>query len=470
MRRILWVCVLISLLFSATLVHAQDAAAAPDVTVSDQVILDNTVTVASAFSDGPAFIVIHTDNNGSPGPVIGMEAINPGWNYNVVIPVDPARVTPVLYAMLHADDGTEGVYEFDGQSGLDDPVTADGMMVMPAFNVALLWAHDQRVAQNAITVSNVVMSEDGWLVIRSDRGGSPGPVYGHVPVAAGSSADIQVPLPADANLAVLWPALQVDNSNAGSYEYDGQSGRDPIIVLGGQAAMAPLFTIPQVRVANQIVVRGDDQPATANTPSVIVTSVLSNGPGWMVIHNDNNGSPGPVAGIAPVRDGFNANVEVVLDRNSPTPVLYAMLHTDDGKEGAYEFDGQSGLDGPVMFMGEEMLMPAFHAAPSMVLSEQSEPGVIAIPSVLIDAAGWVVIHSDNGGSPGPVIGFAPLRAGQNVNIRIEVDPAEAGAQVFPMLHYDTGEAGVYEYGRVDGADLPVAVNGDVVMAPLATAQ
>ena len=82
MRRILWVYVIASLFFSATLINAQDAAAAPDVTVSDQVILDNTVTVASAFSDGPAFIVIHTDNNGSPGPVIGMEAINPGWNYN----------------------------------------------------------------------------------------------------------------------------------------------------------------------------------------------------------------------------------------------------------------------------------------------------------------------------------------------------------------------------------------------------
>lgn len=469
MRRWYGLVLLAGLFVSATAVGAQDTAVTPSVTVSDQVILDNTVTVASAYSVGPGFVVIHTDNGGSPGPVAGVEPVNPGWNYNIVIAVDPAMVTPVLYAMLHLDDGTIGTYEFDGQSGLDNPVIVGDEVVTPAFNAALLWAHDQPVEGSAITVSNVVMSEPGWLVIHSDNNGSPGPVFGQVAVPAGSSADIQVPLPADANLGVLWPMLHVDDGTAGRYEFDGQSGFDNPVVLGGQVAVAPVYTVPQVRVQDQIAVRGDGQIAPMVVPSVVVSSVLSRGPGWMVIHTDNGGSPGPIAGVVPVADGFNPNVEVVLDQNSPTPVLYAMLHTDDGAVGTYEFDGQSGLDNPVMFMGEAMLAPAFNAAPSMILTEQTEPGVIVIPGALIDAPGWMVIHSDNNGSPGPVIGVAPLRAGRNVNIRIAVDPAVAGAQVFPMLHYDTGTLGVYEFGTVDGADLPVSVNGAVVVAPLATA-
>ena len=35
-----------------------------------------------------------------------------------------------------------------------------------------------------------------------------------------------------------------------------------------------------------------------------------------------------------------------------------------------------------------------------------------------------------------------------------------------MLHYDTGEAGVYEFGEVEGADGPVVVQGDIVVGPL----
>lgn len=471
MRRSGWMIVFAGLLMSATAVSAQDQAITPSVSVGDQVILDNTVTVASVFSHGPGFIVIHTDNNGSPGPVAGMAAVNPGQNNNVVVPVDAGRVTPVLYAMLHLDDGTVGVYEFDGQSGLDNPASGgDEMVVMPAFDIALLSAHDQPVTAGGITISNVVVSAPGWLVIRSDLNGVPGPPFGQVAVPAGSSANLEVPLPADANLAVLWPMLQVDDGNPDHYEYDGQSGRDNPIALGGQAAVTSIFTVPQVRISDQIVIHGDGQPAPAATPRMTVASVLADGPGWIVVHTDNNGSPGPVAGMAAIADGFNPNVEVVLDRNSPTPVMYAMLHADDGQIGAYEFDGQSGLDDPVMSMDEMMLMPSFQAAPSMTLAEQTEPGVIVIPSALIDAAGWVVIHSSKDGAPGPVLGVAPLRAGQNVDIRVEVDPAAAGSQVFPMLHYDTGAPGVYEFGIVEGADPPVSVNGMEVIAPLATAQ
>ncbi|MFC1961370.1 hypothetical protein ACFLYO_11760 [Chloroflexota bacterium] len=90
-------------------------------------------------------------------------------------------------------------------------------------------------------------------------------------------------------------------------------------------------------------------------------------------------------------------------------------------------------------------------------------GTLTFAQVIIDAPGWLVIHSNVDGSPGPVIGQAPLHMGVNLNVLVEVDPQAAGDTVFPMLHYDTGEAGVYEFGEVEEADLPVVLQGQVVV-------
>ncbi|NJO84684.1 MAG: hypothetical protein HC828_19235 [Blastochloris sp.] len=121
-----------------------------------------------------------------------------------------------------------------------------------------------------------------------------------------------------------------------------------------------------------------------------------------------------------------------------------------------------------MAVDEQVVTFPIQAAPSLTFSDQalSEDGTITIDSALIDAAGWIAVHSDNEGAPGPVIATYPLTRGVNRNIVIELDAEEAGARVFPMLHYDTGEAGVYEFGAVEGADGPVTVGGNVVVAPL----
>ncbi len=78
-------------------------------------------------------------------------------------------------------------------------------------------------------------------------------------------------------------------------------------------------------------------------------------------------------------------------------------------------------------------------------------------------AGWLSMRI---GSPGMVLGFARLSEGLNTNIQVELDEANMTETVFPMLHYDTDEFGVYEFGTVEGADGPVVVNGNVVTASL----
>jgi predicted lipoprotein with Yx(FWY)xxD motif len=100
-------------------------------------------------------------------------------------------------------------------------------------------------------------------------------------------------------------------------------------------------------------VKVSDQPI--NNGTVTVEQVISPGPGWIVIHINSSGSPGPIIGWAQVKAGTNPNVPVTVDASKATSVLYAMLHVDAGQVGTYEFPGP---DVPVNFNGQ-MVSPAF---------------------------------------------------------------------------------------------------------------
>jgi plastocyanin len=112
---------------------AAKAAAMPSVSVADQPIEDDTVTVAKVVSNGPGWIVIHADKNGAPGPVLGYAPVKDGDNTDVAVKLAAEGRTETLYAMLHTDAGKVGTYEFPGADG---PVAMDGKVITPAFKVA----------------------------------------------------------------------------------------------------------------------------------------------------------------------------------------------------------------------------------------------------------------------------------------------------------------------------------------------
>lgn len=103
---------------------------------------------------------------------------------------------------------------------------------------------------------------------------------------------------------------------------------------------------PAVKVSDQAVAKSQ----------VVVAEVDSSGPGWIVIHAQAKGQPGPVVGYTAVTNGANMNVMVTIDLTKATPVLYAMLHVDVGKVGTYEFPG---ADVPAMLNGQG-ISPAFN--------------------------------------------------------------------------------------------------------------
>ena len=404
----------------------------------------------------PGWIVIHVDNGeGRPGPIAGYRAINDGWSYDVAVAIDASMATPTLFAMLHSDTNEIGVYEFGTVEGADGPVRVGDAVVTPPFNVELIRAFNQYIEMDTLYIAAVVTQQDGFIVIHQDNGeGRPGPVIGYAAVSAGSNVDVAVSLTGEATTR-LFPMLHVDTGVAGEYEFGVVEGADgPVFVDGVMAVMGITTNTPTLTVPNQIV-----------TDSVFVESVTLDGPGWVVIHQDNGeGRPGPVIGAGLIEAGTTTGLSVSVDAAGVTPVLFPMLHVDTGAAGEYEFGTVEGADGPVRVDDAVLTFP-IQAAPAITYSGTLSTLTLTVDSALIDAQGWLVIHADNNGSPGPVLGFAPLVAGLNTNVTVE-QMSEGGATVFPMLHYDTGEAGAYEFGTVDGADGPVRVGDAVVTGPM----
>jgi len=133
------------------------------------------------------------------------------------------------------------------------------------------------------------------------------------------------------------------------------SACSPIPVTGGEAAMADEESMiaagPSVTVRDQTLMNSTllvPSYQTTASGEVLVPEVVSSGQGWIVIHADKDGAPGPVIGYSMVADGLNKNVKVAIDTSMATETLFAMLHTDAGELGTYEFPG---ADVPVMNKG-----------------------------------------------------------------------------------------------------------------------
>lgn len=206
--------------------------------------------------------------------------------------------------------------------------------------------------------------------------------------------------------------------------------------------------------------------------TVIIADVVSDGPGWIAIHRQDNGLVGPPIGFAPVKDGDNRNVAVKINPSQATQVMYAMLHTDEGTVGKYEFPGP---DVPVMFNGQ-MIAPAFKAAlqndvsnltPAIVINSQNvSNGKVTVAEVDSPGPAWIAIHIQGpDGQPGKDIGFTAVKAGVSKNLTVTVDQASVTPIMFGMLHKDAGEIGTYEF---PGPDVPLDVNGQMMASAFRT--
>lgn len=99
-------------------------------------------------------------------------------------------------------------------------------------------------------------------------------------------------------------------------------------------------------------------------------------------------------------------------------------------------------------------------------AQESDGTTITVASVELPADGFIAVHGDGGGAPGPVIGNSDLLpAGTSTDVVVTLDqPLTADTTLFPMVHIDTDGNGLYEFGSVDGVDGPgLTADGDVAV-------
>ncbi|MEQ5869195.1 hypothetical protein J4E08_04700 [Sagittula sp. NFXS13] len=118
---------------------------------------------------------------------------------------------------------------------------------------------------------------------------------------------------------------------------------------------------------------------------------------------------------------------------------------------------------------------ASHSMTPMVdASDQSvENGVVSADKIVADANGWLVVHrTDAEMKPGPVVGHAPLRKGETMDVAaILTEDVAAGDMLMLMVHSEAGgtETGIFEYTLGAKEDGPIKIDDKLVMTVI-TAQ
>jgi hypothetical protein len=118
---------------------------------------------------------------------------------------------------------------------------------------------------------------------------------------------------------------------------------------------------------------------------------------------------------------------------------------------------------------------AGHApALSVEASDQSvSNGVVSAEMIVAAENGWLVVHrTDADMAPGPVVGHAPLRMGENVDVAaILTEEVNPGEMLMLMVHAETGgmQTGIFEYTLGAKEDGPIHVDDRLVMT-VVTAQ
>ncbi|MDX1602212.1 MAG: hypothetical protein R3209_04020 [Salinimicrobium sediminis] len=373
----------------------------------------------------------------------------------------------------------------------DDDDSID--VIAPTGNLVV---ENQMLENNMLTISNVSMSQDGWVVIHRDNGdgGPMVPEIISVPkmVEAGDVTDVMVELKEGEEVEdgeVLWAMLHTDDGVMGTYEFNGTNGLDAPIKDASNNIMTKSFVV-SVEAAPTGTVSADSQVLLNGVVSV--GNITLDRDGYVVIHASNEAGDGPmvpeiISQPVYLEAGTYENVMVPLKETATVnagATIWIMLHTDTGEEGVYEFDGENGLDLPIMDESGDIVMTSIEITSistqaitgTLTVNDQAlADNMISVGNIVLSQSGWVVVHASNEAGDGPVVPeiisepvYLETGAHDDVEITFEESAEVAsGDKVWVMLHNDTGVEAYYEFDGQNGLDLPITdASGDIVMTSI----
>lgn len=121
-------------------------------------------------------------------------------------------------------------------------------------------------------------------------------------------------------------------------------------------------------------------------------------------------------------------------------------------------------------MASGVCLAAAHSMAPMVEAQDQfvSNGVVSARMVKADANGWLVVHrTDASMKPGPVVGYAPLRKGANIDVAaILQERVMSGDMLMLMIHAEAGgnADGVFEYTLGAKEDGPIKIDDKLVMS------
>jgi hypothetical protein len=332
--------------------------------ITDQSVDMNTIVISEVYLDTPGWAVIHADDgsNGpvTPGIISVPKMVTAGSTNDVELTfASTANISTgdKVWVMMHTDDG-DGVYEFDGSSGVDNPITVDGNVLMEQISInqdESISISNQTTSRNTINVSNLTVDQESWVVVHRDNGNN-GPVVPEIIseptlVSASSTNDVKVEITESISDGdKVWVMVHVDDGD-GSYEFDTDQTVDVPVTVEGDILMKSIEISSPKIVANDQVISNNQ---------IIIDSVEAAVDGWLVIHHYNNNSNDPqylaglsvepIAGKVQVSAGVNTNVTINLSSDSTYSAgykLYPMLHVNG--DGDQNYDFPDGADLPEIF-------------------------------------------------------------------------------------------------------------------------
>jgi hypothetical protein len=303
-------------------------------------------------------------------------------------------------------------------------------------------AADQPLDEDGqLIIASVTVPEAAWLVIHAEHDGQVGEVLGKTAVPPGTSSDINVtidPLQATSRLVAM---LHQDAAEIGTFEFPGP---DAPWLEDGQAVAAG-FEV-DIRVARPEITITDQE--ILDDGLLQVEAVYAINPGWLLIHNDDDGAIGSLLGFAAVHAGLNETLTVQIPWREAAPTLHAVLYED--RERANQLDFPEG-DLPVIVNGQPVLSTFAVTLPPdiLVLDQPIIDGKIIIDRVISNGPGWLVVYYDDGGLPGLIIGSAALTDGLNELVEMEVVESAVTEQLHLQIHDDLEPIGQFNFPGTD---------------------